>query len=259
MIYVISHKKYEFPKKEFYEPLIVGKTSFLDNNDKKYITDGTGDNISTKNQLYCELTGLYWIWKNTLDEYVGLVHYRRYFVNTKKFFRNDHNKIYSYSELVGKLNSADIILPKRDCFSKTVKEQMIETQSCSEIVFELLQKVIKDKYPDYLADFYYVFSQNKMSCCNMIFSSRDIFDQYCSWLFDVLFQLETLVNKVAQKEDQSRLYGFLSERLLNIWVRKQGLKVKYLPIVNIEDSLMIRVKKPLSNVKQQIKFMFHCK
>ena len=259
MIYIITHKKYEFPKKEFYEPLYVGKTVFADNYDNRYTTDGTGDNISFKNPLYCELTGLYWIWKNTLDEYVGIVHYRRYFVNKKKFFKNDYDKIYSYSELVSKLNGADIILPKREYFSATVKEQMIETQSCSEKVFELLQNVIKDKYPDYLADFYYVFSQNKMSCCNMMFSSRDIYDQYCSWLFDVLFQLETLINKAAPKEDQSRLYGFLSERLLNIWVRKQGLKVKYLPIVNIEDPLMLRVKKALSNVIQQIKFMFNRK
>lgn len=253
MIYIITHKKYKTPNSKFYKPLYVGQLALLD---LDCVTDRTGDNISLKNKLYCELTGLYWIWKNTTDEYVGLVHYRRYFINIKRLFCKGFDKIYTYGELVEKLDNADILLPQRICFPMTVKNQMIEEKSCSKRVLELLKKVIEEKYPDYLRSFFDIFSQNKLSCYNMMFCSRNVFDKYCFWLFDILFQLENYINETLPEEDQSRLYGFLSERLLNVWVKKQGLNVKYLPVVNIEDSTIIKLKKPLSCVKSQIKFVF---
>ncbi len=48
----------------------------------KDLTDMTGDNISEKNPIYCELTGLYWMWKNMIirgakEDYYGLYQYRR--------------------------------------------------------------------------------------------------------------------------------------------------------------------------------------
>ena len=82
-IVVATHKKYEMPKDKMYLPLHVGAEGKMDPNgnvlDLGYVKDNTGDNISEKNSSYCELTGLYWAWKNLTADYIGLVHYRRYF------------------------------------------------------------------------------------------------------------------------------------------------------------------------------------
>ncbi len=89
-IFVATHKLYEVPPQSMYKPICVGATLKDDNeiNEFKnsgYILDSEDENISYKNGSYCELTALYWAWKNSTAEYVGLVHYRRHFT-LKKFY-----------------------------------------------------------------------------------------------------------------------------------------------------------------------------
>ena len=91
-IVVATHKKYKMPKDEMYLPLHVGAAGKVDacGNplDLGYQKDNTGDNISGKNASFCELTGLYWAWKNLDADYIGLAHYRRHFgVFTPKWRR----------------------------------------------------------------------------------------------------------------------------------------------------------------------------
>ena len=75
-IYIAAHKKANLPQKEGYVPIQVGSQL---HDDLGYLKDNQGDNISIKNPNYCELTGLYYIWKNTNSDIIGLTHYRRYF------------------------------------------------------------------------------------------------------------------------------------------------------------------------------------
>ena len=75
----------------------------------------------------------------------------------------------------------------------------------------------------------------------MMFCKKELFDQYCIWLFDILFELEKYVNLNELNDYQKRLYGFLSERLLNIWVRENKVIIKNVPVVNIDMSLWDRL------------------
>ena len=86
-IYIAIHKKAKVLERECYIPLHVGAEG---KEDLGFTRDNTGDNISCKNLNYCELTGLYWIWKHSKADIVGLVHYRRYFV--KSFFTTHMEK-----------------------------------------------------------------------------------------------------------------------------------------------------------------------
>ena len=74
---VAAHKAYRMPEDPMYLPLHVGKAG--KSLELGFQGDDTGDNISEKNPEYCELTGLYWAWKNLDADYIGLSHYRRYF------------------------------------------------------------------------------------------------------------------------------------------------------------------------------------
>ena len=107
------HKKYQMPRDEMYLPLHVGCEG---KENIGFQGDNTGENISTKNPNFCELTGLYWAWKNLDAEYIGLVHYRRHFT-TKKYIPIKENKKYeivlSKKEIEEKLKKYDIILPKK--------------------------------------------------------------------------------------------------------------------------------------------------
>ena len=87
-VIIAAHKKYQMPHDDMYIPLHVGAEGKLDQDGKKldlgYVKDNTGDNISKLNPSFCELTGLYWAWKNIDADYIGLAHYRRHFCITKK-------------------------------------------------------------------------------------------------------------------------------------------------------------------------------
>ena len=88
-IIVATHKKYKMPEDEIYMPVHVGKKG---KESIGFIGDDEGENISEKNPYFCELTGLYWAWKNVNAEYVGLCHYRRHFTLDKKIHRNEQIK-----------------------------------------------------------------------------------------------------------------------------------------------------------------------
>ena len=75
-VIVAAHKPYRMPQDSMYLPLHVGRA--LADHNLGWQGDNTGDNISLKNPYYCELTGLYWAWKNLKADAIGLVHYRRF-------------------------------------------------------------------------------------------------------------------------------------------------------------------------------------
>lgn len=236
MIYIAAHKNFDEPKIKGYASIQVGAKG---RDSLGYQRDDEGDNISIKNPNYCELTGLYWIWKNCNDEYKGLVHYRRYF--GKSNLSSSKNSIYSYEEMVKKLDKADIVLPYNEYFLQDAKDEIL-ISCCTDEIFNQLRDSVYKLYPDYIQDFDEFFSQNKCTLFNMMFCKKELFDDYCEWLFSILFELEKHVDLELLNDYQKRLYGFLSERLLNVWVRHNKLVIENLPVINIEMSLDKKVK-----------------
>ena len=231
MIYIATHKKFNG-----FCALQVG----AEGKEKYgYLRDNIGNHISGKNANYCELTGLYWIWKNTDDSYKGLVHYRRYFGRNN--LSNKISDICSYEYLLNCLKSVDIVLPYVEYFKQNAKEEIL-LHCCTEEIFDKLRQIIETKYPDYIETYDRYFNENKASLFNMLFCKREIFDAYCEWLFSILFVLEKQVDLAKLNTYQQRLYGFLSERLLNVWVIKNKLVVKHLPVIHMELPVFDRIR-----------------
>ena len=231
-ILVAAHKKYWMPEDSVYMPLQVGAAL---HDDLGYTKDDDGENISSKNPNYCELTGLYWAWKNLSCEYIGLCHYRRYFGH--KISGNDVEKkklsILTGSEYEKLLKDYDVILPvKRNYYIETVRAQYEHAHYKKDL--DEVENIIAEKYPEYSAAFTKLMNGKKLHILNMFVMSKENFDAYCEWLFDILFTLESRIDISSYSTYEARIYGFLSERLLNVWLMNQELKIVEVPVVALE-------------------------
>lgn len=209
-------------------PILVG--SRFENN-KDYILDSNLDNISNKNKNYCELTGMYWIWKNVKSDIKGLVHYRRYL---KKHFLS--TKIIGEDSIKTIMQNYDIILPVPRVYPfSSVEIHYKNSHNFSDLM--QLRFVVSELSPDYLEDFDNFFEGSHLSLFNIIIAKAEIYDQYCSWLFPILFKLESKLNLTAYDSYQTRVIGFLGERLLNVWIRHNKIqyRIKYLPVFHAEN------------------------
>ena len=231
-ILVAAHKKYWMPADDIYMPLHVGAEG---KDPLPYTPDNTGDNISIKNPNYCELTGLYWAWKNLKTDYIGLCHYRRYFgKNTgAKDIEKKKDAIFRRRDYEAILAKYDIILPKKRCYYiETVRSQYEHAHYKKDL--DQVEKIIAEKYPGYSDAFETVMRRRSLHILNMFVMKKSLFDEYAAWLFDILFTLESRIDTTAYSPYEARIYGFLSERLFNVWLERQNLKKKEVPVVFLE-------------------------
>lgn len=252
MIYIITHKVFEpyFVDNEHYCTLHVGKNN---NTIKGYLRDDTGtDNISEKNQNFCELTGLYWIWKNgTENEYdvTGLVHYRRYFTTRLNDILYTYfgikPKVLSFNIVKNVLLKSDVILPVTEKILRTVKQSYIDVHNEEDLI--LTRKAIEEVCPEYLESFDRVMNSHKYYYANMMICNKKLLNNYSEWLFSILFNLEDKINIDKYTDDyQKRVFGFLSERLLQVWVEHNDLRVTEFPVFNVESRRLNVFQKNLS-------------
>lgn len=249
MIYIATHKKFDIPVDDGYMPLQVGA---FGKENLGYLVDSSGDNISLKNANYCELTGLYWIWKNSKEPYKGLVHYRRYFGKSNLW--NTSKYIYTYNELLEYLDKYDIIVPYRECFLQNAEEELL-ISCCTKDIMAMLRDIIYTRHSEYSQAFDDFFSDNRCVLFNMMFCRAELFDQYAQWLFSILFELETKVDMSILNNYQKRLYGFLAERLLNVWISKKQLKCKCLPVIQTEMGVKNRIDLIRRRYTNEIRFL----
>ena len=215
----MTHKEFQqVVNDDFYQVLLVGAAK---NNAGYEVRDNTGDNISLKNQNFCELTGLYWLWKNANDDVIGLCHYRRYFVENS--FCNKRN-ILNKENTNKCLEVNDMIMPRKRWFDG---KNALDFYSIHHNIedWNRMKSVVKRLYPDYMEDICWFEKQKMGYCYNMFVSTKNMFDSYCEWLFSILFELEKITNISEYSNYNKRLYGFLSERLINIWIHHNKLRV----------------------------------
>lgn len=229
-IIIATHKKYKMPTESMYIPLQVGAEG---KEDLGYAKDNEGDNISAKNPYYCELTGLYWAWKNLECDYLGLAHYRRHYKNGLRIFKSKFKNILTQKKLEKLLKKNDIILPKkRRYYIENNKSQYLHAHHAEGLLNT--EKVIKDYYPDYLDAWNTMLKKRSGHRFNMFIMKKELAEQYCQWLFELLFKVEESMDIKDWSKSEQRVYGYLSERLLDVWLIKNGLKVKNISYIFME-------------------------
>ena len=214
-IIVATHKKYKMPSDDMYLPVQVGAEG---KNDLGYSRDCTGDNISSLNSSFCELTGLYWAWKNLNEDYIGLVHYRRYFSLHKK--RNKWDSILKYEQIKPYLNKFKIFVPKkRQYYMETLYSHYAHTHYAKQL--DETRMIISKIYPDYLNSFDKIMKQRSGYMFNMMIMQKDLLNEYCIWLFNILFALSKNLEMPDLSKFQGRFYGRVSEIIFNVWLDHQ--------------------------------------
>lgn len=226
-VIVAAHEPCDVPTDELYLPLHVGAQG---KDPLPFVGDNTGEHISEKNPTFCELTGLYWAWKNLPDEYVGLVHYRRYFSQRSRRGRNPLKNVLTYAQAAKLLEGRDGILPapRRYVIESLYSHYM---HTCYIEPLDIAGEIIAEKYPTYSAAFEQLKTRTSAHMFNMFILRRDHLDAYCTWLFDILFELEKRVDASEYTPFHARFFGRVSELLFNVWLENNPLDCAVVPVI----------------------------
>lgn len=208
-IIVATHKSYEMPNDSIYLPVQVGAEG---KEDLGYTRDNTGDNISALNSRFCELTGLYWAWKNLDADYIGLAHYRRHF--------SKNGEILTGKDLETILRSHKIVVPKkRKYYIETIYSHYAHTFDAEHL--DITRDIIERNCPEYIKAFDKVMKSRGAYMFNMMIMDKQLADKYCAWLFDILFELNDKIDTKGMTVFQGRYVGRIGERLFNVWLDHQ--------------------------------------
>lgn len=205
-VIVAAHKVYEMPKDEMYLPVHVGAAG------KKsigYQRDDEGENISKLNPYFCELTGFYWAWKNLDEDYIGLVHYRRLFEMDGRTIEKKQIEPY--------LEKVKVFVPKkRRYWIESLKTHYDHTHYTEHL--EVTRDVVVGKYPEYEKAYDKAVNRTWGYMFNMMIIERGLMDDYCTWLFDILFDIFEKIDTTNYPAFAKRYVGRMSEILFNVWL-----------------------------------------
>ena len=230
-VIVATHKKYRMPGDSMYIPVHVGAEG------KKsigYQRDDQGENISSLNSAFCELTGLYWAWKNLDAEYIGLAHYRRHFKGWKKS-KDLFEEVLTLEEANSILDHSDtdiILTKKRKYYIETIYDHYAHTMYVEPL--DEAGRIIAEKYPEYKPYFDKHMKERSQHAFNMFIMRKDKLDAYCSWLFDILFELDKKFEQADYSAFHKRYPGRISERLLDVWLMKNNEHYVEVPFLYME-------------------------
>lgn len=234
-IVIATHKEFKMPSGQMYLPLHVGREG---KPDMGYTGDNTGNNISEKNARLCELTGIFWAWKNLDADYIGLAHYRRHFTACpwwKRLGKNKFNCILTQDELEPILEKYDLVLPKpRRYYIESLYSHFVHLPYTFEKDIQTLHETIKDMAPDYIEAFDTVMTRTHAHMFNMFIIKRENFDMYCEWLFPIMLEVDRRLDVSGYTPMEARAVAYFGEFMLDIWNEKQKIPYKELPVMFME-------------------------
>lgn len=236
-VYVVSHKEINFKLPTGYKKIYVGKNSSKLAQEQEALIDSTGQEISDKNSKYSELTAQYWIWKNSKDSIKGLVHYRRLLRNGKSFMP------VSFEDIENILQKDDVIVSQKVYVRNSVQRDYEDHHYKKDL--DAVKDIIEELYPQYINSYNKVMAAKSYHSLNILVTSSEIFDAYSEWLFSVLFELESRINTDNYSSYQGRIYGFISERLLDVWLLHNEKNIVELPILFRESNWQFLIKRKL--------------
>jgi hypothetical protein len=234
-IIVCYHKKSNILKNEVLLPIHVGKAISNIEIDGT-VGDNTGENISSKNGSFCELTGLYWLWKNVDADNYGLFHYRRFLDIKNKYTTQSYPSMIDLSDwsqeaLDEIMSENDIVLPHSSVMPATLYEQYKSSHIIKDL--DICIDILRRDYPQYEPVIEQVLNTKEIYFCNMFIMKKELFNEYCEWVFDILSKAEKQITTEEYDKYNKRVFGFLSERLLNIFIAYKKLTQPNLKIKEV--------------------------
>ncbi len=284
-IFVACDKDSYVPDNPFLFPIQVGSAL----SKQRYVNmlhDDVGDNISWKNRSYCELTALYWMWKNQICDYYGLFHYRRY-ICFDETLKEDEMKLrnimkdYITDEVLKELNITKegisnyckkndvIVVRQRDVEDIVVRKDIVPLHSIYEEYgmsvnqhiedLDITLEVIREKFPEYMDIAMSYLNSTKAYDCNMFIMKKELFQSYCEWLFSILFEVEKKIDTKHYSVQQNRVFGYLGERLCGIYIsylKAQGkYRIQELPKVLFKNAKEVSCVKPIK--ENEVSILLH--
>lgn len=231
-IYVVTHKEVNMEPLKLDQCYKLIRVGAYGKQKSVMLSDHTGDNIAEKNPNYCELTAVYWIWKNDAQsDIVGLCHYRRFF--TTAALSDSPQYILSQKKIEELLEQYDVIAPRREYSYRGAYQAYLDCGREKDI--QTTERAIWKICPEYSETFRTEFKESPCGYpANMMICRREIFDQYCAWLFEILAEVEKNTDLEGYSAQEARIYGYLSERLFGVWLAKQHLRIKEMRVINTE-------------------------
>lgn len=247
MIFSVYHKPAPYVINDVFKVIKVGpnQEDFI----PEGIGDNAGDNITDKNPVFAEMTAQYWVWKNVdLSDapFIGFSHYRRHFDLDSKFavhgrttISSDKMSLFLRTEQEAKiqdyLRKYDAIVIKANVLRGTSIAKHYQTRHLARDWDQMIQ-IIKELYPDYFQTASKLFRKRWVDFyqCNMFILRIEEFRKYMSWIFSILFKIEKNIDLSLYENDQTRIIGFLAERLMTLYFKHNQLKLKERPVLFIE-------------------------
>lgn len=224
-IYVVTHKEYGVLDEGVYKPLTVGGYTH-----PSYLSETDGNNIAYLNDKLNECTALYWIWKNTASQIVGMNHYRRFFYNNELRCRENRLDAATVAKI---LSENDMIVYCNTVFTGSNVEEELRADLPADVFdygYHIITECLGRYRENYLPDFYEVMKGHTCCYCNMFVTKRAVLDEYCEWLFPFLIPAAEMADVSRFDSYDKRVIGFFAERMLSVWLHHNKFKTYSLPV-----------------------------